>query len=187
MAQGKLELIIGNMFSGKSSELIRRINREKCINKRIIVINYCLDNRYSNNSIATHDSIKVKCLKINKLSEFQIGMINDYDSFFIDEGQFFSDLYSFVKDLVDIHKKHVIVSGLDGDYNRNTFGDIIKLIPICDNIDKLSSYCNKCNNGTLAPFTKRIPKLNDSSCQDNVLDIGGSEKYIPVCRYHYLN
>ena len=92
-----------------------------------------------------------------------------------------------VKDLVDIHKKHVVVSGLDGDYNRNTFGDIIKLIPICDNIDKLSSYCNKCNNGKLATFTKKISKLNDSSCQDNVLDIGGSEKYIPVCRYHYLN
>ena len=69
---GKLELIIGNMFSGKSSELIRRFNREKSINKRILVINYDLDNRYSPNSVATHDNTKIKCLKIHKLSDFPV-------------------------------------------------------------------------------------------------------------------
>ena len=98
---GRLELIIGNMFSGKSTELIRRINREKSINKKIIVINYSEDNRYSSNSIATHDQTKVNCLKLKKLSEFDPQFINQYDSFFIDEGQFFPDLYIFVKNLVD--------------------------------------------------------------------------------------
>ena len=186
---GKLELIIGSMFSGKSSELIRRFNREKSINKRILVINYDLDNRYSTNSIATHDNTKIKCLKINKLSDFPSGMINDYDSFFIDEGQFFSDLYIFVKKLVDIHKKRVVVSGLDGDCDRNMFGELIKLIPICDTVDKLSAYCNKCNNGTLAPFSKKInigPSSTGISTFSRV-DIGGDDKYIPVCRNHYLN
>jgi thymidine kinase len=178
---GRLELIIGNMFSGKSTELIRRINREKSINKKIIVINYSGDNRYSTNSVATHDQTKVNSLKLTKLSEFNKNMINQYDSFFIDEGQFFSDLYDFTVNLVDKHKKHVVISGLDGDSNRNTFGDLIKLIPICDTIDKLHAYCNKCNNGTVAPFTKRI--LNNST---EVVDIGGSNKYIPVCRFHYL-
>ena len=81
---GKLELIIGNMFSGKTSELIRRINREKSINKKILVINYAEDNRYSSDSIASHDHTKVKCLKVTKLSEIPETVIDEYNSFFID-------------------------------------------------------------------------------------------------------
>ena len=178
---GRLELIIGNMFSGKSTELIRRINREKSINKKIIVINYSEDNRYSSNAVATHDQIKVNCLKLKLLSEFDVQFINQYDSFFIDEAQFFPDLYIFVKNLVDNCKKHVIVSGLDGDSNRNPFGEMIRLIPICDTVIKLHAYCKKCNNATFAPFTL---KIKDS---ENLIDIGGSNKYIPVCRNHYFN
>ena len=178
---GKLELIIGNMFSGKSSELIRRINREKSINKKILVINYISDNRYSQTSVTTHDNLKINCLKSEKLNDITENMIQQYDSFFIDEGQFFKDLYKTVLMLVDQYKKHVIVSSLDGDYLRNPFGDIIKLIPICDTLDKLSAYCSKCSNGTIAPFTKKI------LINSNLIDIGGKDKYIPVCRYHYFN
>lgn len=187
---GRLELIIGNMFSGKSTELIRRLHREKSINKKILVINYADDNRYSTNSIATHDQTKVNCLKLKLLSDFNRNLIAQYDSFFIDEGQFFPDLYLFVKELVDIYKKHVVVSGLDGDANRNVFGEMIKLIPICDTVDKLHAYCNKCNNGTVAPFTQRLRSIFNrdvKNINDNIIDIGGSNKYIPVCRKHYLN
>jgi len=176
---GKLELIIGNMFSGKTSELIRRINREKSINKRILVINYSLDNRYSSDSVCSHDLTKAKCLKISKLFDIPEGMINDYDSFFIDEGQFFPDLYNYVKKLVEVHRKHVVVSGLDGDSNRNLFGDILHLVPICDTVDKLRAYCSKCKDGTYAPFTKKLRENN------NLVDIGGIDKYIPVCRNHF--
>ena len=179
--EGKLELIIGNMFSGKSTELIRRINREKSINKRILVINFVGDNRYSTDSISTHSNQKIKCLKLNKLHDLPIGMINDYDSFFIDEGQFFVDLFEYTKNLVDVYKKRVVVSGLSGDFSRNNFGDIIKLIPICDTIDKLCAYCKICNNGNDGPFTKKI------SSEKSIIDIGSNDKYIPVCRTHYLN
>jgi thymidine kinase len=177
---GRLELIIGNMFSGKSTELIRRINREKSINKKIIVINYSEDNRYSTNSVSTHDQTKVNCLKLKLLSDFDPHFINQYDSFFIDEAQFFPDLYIFVKNLVDNCKKHVIISGLDGDSNRQAFGEMLRLIPICDTLVKLHAYCKKCNNGTFAPFTLRLNK------SDTLIDIGGSNKYTPVCRTHYL-
>ena len=179
---GRLELIIGNMFSGKSSELIRRVNRERSINKKILVINFIGDNRYAQNAVATHDNVKINSLKLSKLNEITPNMINQYDSFFIDEGQFFPDLYPFVKTLVDTHNKHVVVSGLDGDCNRNPFGDILKLIPISDTIDKLSAYCNKCKNGTIAPFTKKTV----TNTGNNIIDIGGIEKYIPVCRKHFL-
>jgi len=178
---GKLELIVGNMFSGKSSELIRRINREKCINKKILVVGYIQDNRYGQNTVSTHDNLKVNCLKLEKLNDITENMIQQYDSFFIDEGQFFSDLYTTVIKLVDTFKKHVVVSGLDGDFNRQPFGEILKLIPICDNLEKLKSYCCKCNNGTDAPFTKK------KSSSNSLIDIGGIDKYLPVCRYHYFN
>jgi thymidine kinase len=178
---GRLELIVGNMFSGKTSELIRRINREKSINKKILVVNYISDNRYSTDSVVSHDNLKVASLKLEKLSSITDNMIHQYDSFFIDEAQFFSDLYDTVLSLVDIHNKHVVVCGLDGDIHRNSFGEITKLIPICDTIDKLSAYCCRCNDGTLAPFTKK--KKNNSK---EIVDIGGSDKYIPVCRKHYF-
>jgi thymidine kinase len=181
-SHGSLELIIGNMFSGKSSELIRRINREKSINKKILVVNFISDNRYSSNSVATHDNLKVNCLKLQKLTDITDNMIHQYDSFFIDEGQFIPDLYTVTLKLVDQFKKHVVISGLDGDINRNPFGDILKLIPICDSVDKLKAYCCKCNNGTLAPFSKKLEKHKNSS----IIDIGGSDKYIPVCRFHYF-
>jgi thymidine kinase len=181
ISTGRLELIIGNMFSGKSTELIRRINRQKSINSKILIINYIDDNRYSDDSISTHDNVQMKSLKLKRLSDINSEILKHYDSIFIDEGQFFTDLYFFVNYLVEKCRKHVVVSGLDGDSNRNQFGDIIKLIPICDTVDKLTAYCNKCNNGTLAPFTKKYSKTNDS-----IIDIGGNDKYIPVCRYHYL-
>ena len=181
-SNGKLELIIGNMFSGKSSELIRRINKLKSINKKILVINYIGDNRYSSDSVATHDNLKINCLKLEKLANITHNMIQQYDSFFIDEGQFFSDLYDCILKLVDVHHKHVVVSGLDGDSLRNPFGEITKLIPICDTVDKLTAYCCKCNNGTPAPFSKKKVAETKSS-----IDIGGADKYMSVCRYHYFN
>lgn len=179
--EGRLELIIGNMFSGKSSELIRRLNREKSINKKILVINYDLDNRYSHDSVSTHDNVQVKCIRVNKLSDIDYTLIKEVDSIFIDEGQFFSDLFDSVVSFVDCSKKHVVISGLDGDSYRSTFGDLIKLIPICDTVDKLRAYCNKCNDGTYAPFTKKLTRSNE------LIDIGGSDKYIPVCRTHFFS
>jgi thymidine kinase len=181
-SDGKLELIIGNMFSGKSSELIRRINREKSIHKRILVVNYIDDNRYDHlESVSTHDNVKIKSLKVKRLSELY-ELIELHDSFFIDEGQFFEDLYTFVSMLVDVHKKHVVVSGLDGDCYRKLFGDILKLIPICDTVDKLTAYCSVCVNGTVAPFTKKVYTYHSV----DQIDIGGSDKYVPVCRTHFL-
>jgi thymidine kinase len=82
--------------------------------------------------------------------------------------------------LVEVYHKHVVISGLDGDADRKMFGDIIKLIPICDTVDKLRAYCNKCNDGTYAPFTKRLDGTTHT-----LVEIGGNEKYIPVCRFHF--
>ena len=188
--QGKLDLIIGNMFSGKSTELIRRINNLSSINKKIIVINYLYDNRYSSDSVSTHTSISVKCLKVEKLCSIKGEILNNCDYIFIDEGQFFSDLYDFVTYYTDVVNKHIIISGLDGDSNRKKFGQMLDLIPICDSVMKLQAYCINCSDGTYGPFTKKINSLdsldNTNTNTNSPIDIGGKEKYIPVCRYHYL-
>jgi thymidine kinase len=178
---GTLEIIVGNMFSGKSTEMIRRIKRLSSIGKKISVINYIHDNRYSSDSLATHDNITIKSYKFEKLEDLLLNeeYINQTDSFFIDEAQFFVDLYDIVILLVEKYKKHVVVSGLDGDSRRNKFGSILDLIPMCDSIVKLQAYCKICNDGTYAPFTSKI------IIDNNVIDIGSSDKYIPVCRLHY--
>jgi thymidine kinase len=102
------------------------------------------------------------------------------DTIFIEEGQFFTDLYEFVKEAVETFHKEVIVIGLDGDSERNNFGEIYRLYPFADDITKLKALCVSCNDGTAGIFSKKVV---DSGGQ---VDIGSSDKYIAVCRNCYL-
>ena len=97
----------------------------------------------------------------------------------INEGQFFSDLKSTVINLCEKYKKHIVVSGLDGDFKRNTFGQITDLIPYADEVIKTKAMCTICNNGTDALFSWRKTKETNQK-------VIGSTNYIPVCRTHYL-
>ena len=97
----------------------------------------------------------------------------------IDEGQFFPDLKEYVVKWCEEYKKNIIVIGLDGDYKRNPFGQILDLIPIADNVMKLKAMCKLCSDGTEALFTHRL------TTEDEQVLIGNSN-YIPVCRQHYL-
>ena len=182
---GRIDIIIGSMFSGKSTELIRRINRYKVLGKKILVINHRLDKRYSESSISTHSNMMLECLSLEKLGDINTNekFLKEYNScevLVIEEAQFFEDLYDVVVKAADIDNKIVIVAGLDGDSNREEFGDILKLIPKCDSVKKLHALCVKCKDGTAASFTKRLVKNNSQ------IYIGVSE-FIAVCRYHYLN
>ena len=182
---GRIDIIIGSMFSGKSTELIRRINRYKVLGKKILVINHKLDQRYSESSISTHSNMSLECLSIHKLNDINEDekYKKEYDAcevLVIEEAQFFEDLYDVVVKAADVDNKIVIVAGLDGDSNREEFGDILKLIPKCDSVKKLHALCVKCKDGTSASFTKRLVKNNSQ------IYIGVSE-FIAVCRYHYFN
>lgn len=181
---GYLELIIGPMFAGKSTELMRVINMYKILNKNILIINHSLNSRYEcdNSVIVTHDQKKIKnCHVCNELSSITDTFINDFDVVIIEELQFFNDAFENVIRYVDKLKKHVIVASLDGDFNREPFGDVLKLIPHCDNIKKLKALCKKCNNGNEALFSKRIVNNGDKTL------IGAGECYEAVCRFHYFN
>jgi thymidine kinase len=178
---GYLELIIGPMYAGKSTELIRKINIYKCLNKKIAIINHSLNNRYGSNNITTHNKEQVNdCIIIKKLSEINKEILNNVDIIIIEELQFFEDAYDNIIDWCDILGKTVIAAGLDGDFERKPFGDVLRLIPHANKIKKLNALCKKCGNGTLANFTKKIINDNKKTL------VGSDGIYEAVCRKHYL-
>jgi len=168
----RLELIIGCMFSGKSTELIRRLKRYRALDRSILVINSSKDIRSESSVIQTHDKNTFECVKTDDLSAISI---QGHQVIAVDEAQFFTGLREFVERAL-AKGKHIIIAGLDGDFEQKKFGEIVDLIPLCDDILKLHALCMKCSDGTLAPFTKR---LVDSREQELV---GDSLMYIATCR-----
>lgn len=177
-----LKLILGCMFSGKSTEIMRIINRLDTIDERYMLIKHQVDKRYSSNMICTHNFVQKKCISVKYL--IPLLATDDYKNsnhIIIEEAQFFDDLEEFVKQSVDKDKKNLIVAGLDGDSNRENFGGIHKLIPLCDDIVKLKAFCADCKNGTEAIFSKRIIEDSNQTC------IGSLNEYKAVCRKCFLN
>lgn len=189
---GQLDIIIGTMFSGKTTYLLSKIAKLAELNYSILYINIEFDTR-SENIFSTHnpffdthvDFIKkesinknVHMIKSKKLLNLDT---SKYDVIIVDESHFFEDLIEFVNNGLDSNK-YIIVAGLIGDFKGNKFGKTLDLIPLCTNIKRLHAYCSECAKNkkcTIAIYSKKIIKCRKS------IDIGGSEKYIPVCRFHY--
>lgn len=175
-----ISLYLGCMYSGKTSELIRECRRCLTIDKKILAINYALDNRYfGDNFIASHNLEKIACIKVDKLADITDNDINNVEYIFIDEAQFFPDLKQYVLKWCEEYNKNIIIIGLSGDFMRKPFGQILELIPICDKIVKLNALCSFCKNGTEALFTHRLSGGNEQV-------VIGNNNYVPVCRKHYL-
>jgi thymidine kinase len=191
-----LEIILGSMYSGKTSRLVEIYKQCKFCSIPVAVINHSIDDRYDNEMLSTHDKVKIPCIKTEKLFDIwddyislednqNIPRINDKfklgtsEVILINEGQFFSDLEEFVRVLLKNGKK-IYVCGLDGDFERKKFGQILDLIPLCDKVTKLTSLCSICKNGTAGIFSKRITL-------EKAQTVVGSDNYIPVCRNCYDN
>jgi thymidine kinase len=174
---GFLELILGPMFSGKTSRLIQ-IRKKYCVlDIPILVIKPIIDNRYSKNSvIVTHDGDTIDCVSRYKLSD--IIDLDKYEVIIVEEGQFFPDLYVNIMEWVKTKK--VYVAGLNGDASQNLFGDIYKLLPHADEIVFLKALCKICKDGTPAAFTQK--KISN----DKIVEVGGADMYQAVCRKHRL-
>lgn len=190
-----LEIILGPMFSGKTSRLVEVYKQCQFCNIKVTVINHSIDNRYDDELLSTHDKIKIPCIKTNKLMDLWVDYINLEENIqdvprvkdkfkirtssviLINEGQFFPDLEEFVKLLLNDNKK-IYVCGLDGDFERKKFGQILDIIPLCDKVYKLTSLCSLCKNGTKGIFSMRLTNEKEQT-------VVGSENYIPVCRDCY--
>jgi thymidine kinase len=181
---GYLNLIIGPMFSGKSTRLIQYIRQYKTLNFQMIVVKPSIDTRYTTiDEICTHNYEKESCISYGTGDLENIFNEKDYTTskiIIIEEGQFFSNLYEIVKKMTDVDKKIVYITALNGDSNRELFGDIYKLLPLCDNIEFMQSLCIKCSDGTLGIYSKRYSNNHDQVC------VGGSSVYQAVCREHYF-
>lgn len=171
--QGWLELILGCMFSGKTSALEGIYKQHAICNIDCAVINYAGDTRYSNTMLSTHDKRTIPCTFATRLSDITDKVCN-IDVILINEGQFFDDLVPWVEARLK-EKKNIYICGLDGDFQQNKFGTILDLIPKADMYSKLTALCANCKTGARAPFTHR---KSDNKEQTLI----GSDEYIPVCR-----
>lgn len=179
-SEGYLELWIGPMFSGKTTQLIQAYKKYTFIGKKVCVINHTEDTRYHNTMLSSHDKIMIPCIQTATLSDAGVTeCLMDSDVILINEGQFFEDLYKIVLQLVDVHKKIVGICALDGDFKRERFGRVLDLIPYCDKVTKLRALCSLCRDGKPAIFSHRI---TDESEQIVI----GSDNYMPLCRGCYI-
>ena len=175
---GKLEIIIGGMFSGKSSELIRRLKRHRVIGDKVLVINSSKDTRNEESVLETHDKETFECLKTCNLLEVPIcKQYQNAKVIAVDETQFFDNLRFFIEQAMK-DNKHVILAGLDGDFRQHVFGELLSVIPLADDVTKLKALCMECMDGTLGPFTKRTV---GNTLQELV---GAGDIYRAVCRKH---
>ena len=178
-----LEIIIGPMYSGKTSKLFEIYKQCKFCDIPVAVINHSFDKRYHETLMSNHDKIMIPCIQTNELALWynenhpENLIVKNADVILINEAQFFHDLYEVVVDMLKNNKK-IYVCGLDGDFERKKFGRILDLIPLCDTVTKLTSLCSICKNGNLAIFSMRITHETEQT-------VIGSENYLPVCRSCY--
>jgi len=179
---GYLELILGSMFSGKTSYLLEVYKKCVFCNIPVAVINYAADNRYTTESmLSTHDKQMIPCILASTISEAvtnHADTIKQAETILINEGQFFPDIEEQIKHLVEHENKRVYICGLDGDFERKPLGNLLQLIPFSDHIMKLKSLCSLCRDGTPGVFSFRI--TNEKSQV-----VIGSSNYIPLCRECY--
>jgi len=198
--KGTIYLRFGPMYSGKTtwlnSELTQMADKGFSVLKIVNAKDVRYDVESEDKAGTTHNSSykslspKIVCIRALLLSEIDV---SPYHVIGIDEGQFFLDLVTTVEHWAEQEGKHLRISGLDGDFQRKRFGQILDLIPLADEAVKLSASCKICldeleRNGfqgnilTIAgPFTKRLGNSTEQEI------IGGSDMYIPVCRYHHTN
>ena len=180
--------IIGPMFSGKTTELIKLIERQRIADKKCVIIKHCIDNRFDNNSsttdigiyhITTHSNIcysKCDIIYLTDLTDDTIinDLIEKYQVVGIDEGFFFKDINNFCNELANSGIL-VIVSTLESSHKQTLFPDIGDLIGSSDRLFKLNAVCMRCKNND-AFFTIRTIE------SDKEILVGDEDMYQCVCR-----
>ncbi|MFO7820249.1 MAG: thymidine kinase [Halanaerobacter sp.] len=182
---GWVEVITGVMFSGKSSELIRRVERAMIAKQEVLVFKPSIDNRYSDTEVAAHNGITVEAQIVDDVTDIK-DKIDNYkgeeivDVIAIDEGQFFAeDLIGLVDGLAQ-EGYRVIVAGLDTDFAGRGFKPIPELMARAEYVTKLHAVCVKCANP--ATRNQRLINGEPASIDDPVVVVGADETYEARCR-----
>jgi thymidine kinase len=177
---GRIEVITGPMFSGKSEELIRRLKRARIAKQRIVCFKPDIDLRYHTTAIAshsaqTHDACVVA--NVERLKEALFAQIDQVEVIGIDEAQFFDEnLLVLSLELVHLGKR-VLIAGLDTTFAGEPFSPIPDLMAVADEVVKLSAVCMRC--GAPAIHTQRL-----GGSQELVM-VGAAGTYEARCRAHF--
>ncbi|WP_409296104.1 thymidine kinase [Peribacillus sp. SCS-26] len=180
---GWMEIICGSMFSGKSEELIRRVRRAQFAKQKIMVFKPAIDNRYSEESVVSHNGSSFTAVPISKSTDIFKAIDPDLDVIAIDEVQFFdAEIVEVAQHLADSGFR-VILAGLDQDFKGEPFGPVPALLSLAESVTKLQAVCAVC--GSPASRTQRLIDGRPASYHDPVILVGASEAYEPRCRHHH--
>lgn len=173
---GRIEVVCGSMFSGKTEELIRRMKRAKFAKQKVEIFKPSLDTRYSDVDVVSHDQHSIPSTPIDSSSTIAL-LSSDIDVVGIDEAQFLDDgVVDVCNDLAN-RGVRVIVAGLDMDFQGKPFGPMPALCAIADEVTKVHAICVKC--GALAYISHRLV------ANDKRVLLGEQMEYEPLCREFY--
>lgn len=175
--RGRIEVICGSMFSGKTEELIRRMKRAKFARQRVEIFKPAVDVRYSEADIVSHDSNAIASTPIDSSASILL-FSSDIDVVGVDEAQFFDNGLIDVCNQLANNGIRVIIAGLDMDFKGVPFGPMPQLCAIADEVTKVHAICMKC--GQLATFSHRTVK------NDKQFLLGETTAYEPLCRECYI-
>lgn len=173
---GRIEVVCGSMFSGKTEELIRRMKRAKFAKQKVEIFKPSLDTRYSEVDVVSHDQHSIPSTPVDNSSTIAL-LSSDIDVVGIDEAQFLDDGLVEVCNELANRGVRVIVAGLDMDFKGKPFGPIPALCAIADEVTKVHAICVKC--GALAYVSHRLV------ANDKRVLLGEQAEYEPLCRECY--
>ncbi len=174
--QGRIEVICGSMFSGKTEELIRRLNRARIAQQKVEIYKPMIDTRYSEEDVVSHDSNSVASTPVES-SQSILLMATEADVVGIDEAQFFDEGLVEVCNTLANRGKRIIIAGLDMDFKGVPFGPMPALCAIAEDVTKVHAICVRCGN--LAHVSHRIV------AGDKQVMLGELQEYEPLCRHCY--
>lgn len=174
--RGRIEVVCGSMFSGKTEELLRRLNRARIARQRVEIYKPIIDTRYSDDEVVSHDANSVVSTPVEN-SQAILLLSSEADVVGIDEAQFFDEgLVDVCNQLADAGKR-VIIAGLDMDFKGNPFGPMPLLCAIAEDVTKVHAICVRCGN--LAHISHRIV------AGEKQVMLGELQEYEPLCRNCY--
>lgn len=176
--QGRIEVICGSMFSGKTEELIRRLKRAKFAKQRVEIFKPSIDTRYSEEDVVSHDQNAIRSTPIDSSGNILL-LASNIDVVGIDEAQFLDEGLTEVCNQLANNGVRVIIAGLDMDFKGVPFGPIPALCAIADEVTKVHAICVKC--GALANISHRLV------ANEHRVLLGEQEEYEPLCRDCYLS
>lgn len=174
---GRLEVVCGPMYSGKSEELMRRLRRAQIAGKTVALFKPQIDSRYKKRSVVSHAGREMEALETSSAESLLVAALG-YDVLGIDEVQFLDGAVEPIRKMAE--RQIVIVAGLDMTYRREPFGDMPTLLAIADSIEKLTAVCHMC--GADATLTQRLINGKPASFSGPTVQVGGLDSYEARCR-----